>query len=126
MKKPEKWMKISHLFFIFLILNCSGGFSPGQGKQLPPDGKKYSSVPCQKDTDCVLVKANCCHCSNGGKSIAVHKSQQEAYNRDIENYCSSIRGNNICLTVYNCDISYRPRCENSICITVVKRPEPPH
>lgn len=114
-------MKIINLLFVFLLSSCTGEGFPGKEK-LPP---KVDSVPCQADTDCVLVKVNCCSCNSGGKSVAVHKSQKEAYERDLEEYCSTLE-NIQCLTVYNCDISYKARCEDSKCVTLVKRPQPPN
>ena len=117
-------MKVFIWFFIFLLFSCEGlPFFSGKEKVSP--APKVDPVSCQADTDCVLVSANCCSCNNGGKSIAIHKSQKESYNRDLEKYCSA-RENTMCLTVYNCGITYSARCEDSKCITLVKRPQPPH
>ena len=114
-------MKIICLSFIFLLSSCGLPFFSEKEKQPP----KVDSVPCQADTDCVPVKANCCGCNSGGKSVAIHKSKQESYERDLKKYCSAIERRS-CPAVYNCDIIYKARCENSKCITLVKRPQPPN
>ena len=115
-------MKSFYLVFILLLPGCDGlPFFSGKEK-LPP---KIDIVPCQADEDCVLVSANCCSCNSGGKSISVHKSQKETYNRDLKKYCSTLEFN-LCATVYLCDDIHKARCEDSKCITVVKRPQPPN
>ena len=114
-------MKSICLSFILLLSSCGLPFFSGKEKQPP----KVDTVPCQADEDCVLVKANCCGCNSGGKSVAIHKSKQESYERDLKKYCSA-NESMLCPTVYNCDILYKARCEDSKCITLVTSPQPPN
>ena len=116
------FMKSFYLIFILLLSGC-GWLSSFQDERAPSQ-PKVDSISCQADTDCVLVSANCCSCNSGGKSIAVHKSQKETYDRDLKKYCAA-SASNICATVYNCEITYKAKCENSKCITLIKEPQPP-
>ena len=80
------------LVFVLLLSSCGGlSFFPSKKRTTVFDGNPIDIMACQVDEDCVLVHADCCGCNSGGKSIAVHKSQQEAHNRDLRKQCSSHR-----------------------------------
>ena len=115
-------MKSFYLVFILLLSGCGWLFSFSGKEKLPP---KIDPVSCQADEDCVLVSAGCCSCGSGGGSIAAHKSQKEDYDRDLKKYCAALEFRS-CATVYNCDIIQKARCEDSKCITLIKRPQPPN
>ena len=111
-------MKRSYLFFILLFLSCSGGHTPAP-ELAPAPAPELGPMSCQSDTDCVLVKADCCSCGSGGGSIAVHKSQKEAFNRDLEKRCSTEKFR-ICLDENLCGVIYKAKCEDSKCVVVTK------
>ena len=110
-------MKSVYLFFILLFLSCSGGPAP-ELEPAPDPG--LGPMSCQMDTDCVLVKADCCSCRSGGQSVAVHKSQKEAFNRGLEKRCS-IEEFRTCEDKNLCDVTYKAKCEVSICVVVTKK-----
>ena len=106
------------LVFILLFSSCGGlSFFFEKKRTTVSDGNPVDTIACQVDEDCVLVHADCCGCNSGGKSIAVHKSQQEAHNRDLRKQCSSHR--TMCKKVYLCD-KLQISCENSECVAVSK------
>lgn len=111
-------MRLFLYFCVFLFSSCTlpPFLSGGKGGKKPPLGeeKPIATVPCQVDEDCILVPADCCGCSNGGKSIAVHKSQEESHNSVLQSQCSH---HHMCKTVYLCG-SIQVRCENSECVAV--------
>ena len=112
--------KTIFLGFVLLLSGC-GSLPFFSEKERPPvsSGKPIDTMACQVDEDCVLVHADCCGCNSGGESIAVHKLQQEAYNRDLRKHCSSHR--TICKAVYLCN-EIQIRCKNSECVAVSKKP----
>lgn len=113
-------MKLFSYFFIFLLLGCALPSFFSRGKESTPDTPNerefIDHVACQVDEDCVLVPADCCGCNNGGKSIAVHKSQQESYKSNLQRQCSSLP---TCKTVYLCG-NIQVQCKNSECVAVPK------
>lgn len=76
------------------------------------------SKPCRRDSNCVLVDKNCCSCSHGGHSIAVHKSQKRKIVKQLKNRCKEVVKR--CLAVYICD-KWEARCVNSKCEVVEKK-----
>ena len=83
-----------------------------------PDSRPRPTNPtCNTDADCVLVNKDCCGCSSGGESVAVHRSQVESYNREWEQECSSDRISVHCPSVNVCN-KYQVQCYNSQCATL--------
>lgn len=107
-------MKSTYLLFILLFLSCSGGRTPSPE---PAPDDPAGPMSCQADTDCVLVKEDCCSCRSGGKLGAVHKSQEEAFKRNLEKRCSTEEFRT-CLDENVCDVTPQAKCEDSMCITI--------
>ena len=70
--------------------------------------RKFS---CSQDSDCVLVKEDCCGCESGGSSIAINKKYQQDWLSKIEKKenCNNI----FCASVYKCPS--QPRCIKNKC-----------
>lgn len=109
-----------YLFFMLLFLSCNGGHTPVPepipDPELATPNPELGPMSCQEDADCVLVKDNCCSCKSGGGFSAVHKLQQAAFEKDLEKRCSNEQFRT-CVDENLCNVIYKPKCENSICIT---------
>ena len=113
-------MKSTYLFFILLFLSCSGGRTPAPDPEFTASDPELGPMSCQADTDCVLVKIDCCSCKSGGEFAAVHKSQKEAFNKDLEKRCSTEEFRT-CLDENLCNDIQQARCENSTCMAIVTK-----
>ena len=100
--------------------SCSGGRTPALDPELAAEPAGLGPSTCQADTECVLVKVSCCSCRSGGQFAAVHKSQKEAFNRDLEKRCSTEEFRT-CVDENLCDDIQQARCENSTCMTIVTK-----
>ena len=105
------------LFYIslLLILFISACHLSNKASSTTPPPFRYQTT-CQKDSDCVLVDKDCCGCSAGGESIAINKSQETVYNKDLDSRCSGdLR---VCPAWFRCR-EFQAKCHKSRC-TVIK------
>ena len=99
--------------FIFPLLACSAGNDTSSGDS------SYKT-DCQTDSDCVLVDKDCCGCVSGGDSIAIHKSQENIYNKDLQSRCAAaVDSSKACATWDRC-AEFQAQCRNSKCISINK------
>ena len=80
-----------------------------------PEALGTTSVACGKDSDCVLVDTGCCGCNENGKSVAIHRSEREAYNKNLGNKC--LNNNTACFKAVRCH-KLKAQCQNSKCVAV--------
>ena len=71
---------------------------------------------CFKDSDCVLVKKDCCGCQANGESIAVHKDWADSYTEQHKKYCAS-QPRRMCSQQYRCG-EIKVQCFNRVCSAV--------
>ena len=51
---------------------------------------KQYDITCQRNNDCVLIKADCCGCNNGGQNIAISTPSHKALKEIYDNKCQNI------------------------------------
>jgi hypothetical protein len=75
--------------------------------------KSDGAFQCKKESDCVVVKADCCGCFQGGKAKAITKIFKNEYNQKLDANCKDT----ICMQVISRDQScikkaacYEERC----------------
>ena len=73
------------------------------------------ATACQTNVDCVLVSADCCGCSQYGKSTAIHRSQEADYYKSLNQYCTSQLSSCSLATICH---RIQVRCENSRCVAI--------
>ena len=127
----QKFVFFIGFFFVFAV----GGNSHSNEKKpayLPVTGdvsqrsggeSDTSPIPakaCEKDEDCALVNPDCCPCTTGGESVAIHKDLVKSYNGKVRKQCN-ISVQPICSAVYLCN-KVQAKCKDSKCVTV-KCPE---
>ena len=121
------------LFFFFFACTCdknspdlnnnsSNNSKLDDGKALQEliETSSAAPAPCEKDADCVLVSSSCCGCSAGGDSIAVHKSQVDNYNNNLQQICSPNIGR-LCPQWYRCN-DFEARCQSQSCTALKGNP----
>lgn len=73
-------------------------------------------VSCEKDSDCISLKADCCGCSSGGKAMAINKDYKKSYEDDLLKSCA----NTACIAVISndpsCGADKKPLCINYNCV----------
>lgn len=67
---------------------------------------------CEKDSDCISVKADCCGCTAGGAAISINIKYRQEWNKKLN--CAGI----MCPAVMSDDpsCSQKPKCINNSCI----------
>jgi hypothetical protein len=76
-------------------------------------GAPPARTACTTDADCVLVKADCCGCTAGGKASAIPRAEQARYEAALAGRC----GDTMCVQVMSNDpsCSAKPRCASGSC-----------
>lgn len=69
---------------------------------------------CTTDSDCVIVRNDCCGCENGGSSTSINKEYKSAWDAEKALACQDIA----CLTVYMCEEGMKPSCVDNKCTIV--------
>ena len=67
---------------------------------------------CHSDSDCILVKLDCCGCSQGGADKAIHRSKQASHQKEWDWECSEHFD---CPFINRCG-NLKPKCQNSACV----------
>jgi hypothetical protein len=67
---------------------------------------------CSEDTDCIVSRASCCPCANGGTQIAILGANEPEWNRQLGGHCGR---NTHCLAWYNCS-DVQAICQDGHCI----------
>ena len=120
----DEIVKYLILLFAVVCLSCTGlpssTQSPGQQQNLHSAKedisvtKSDSEDKCTQNSDCVLVNANCCPCSSGGRMEAVHQSLVGSYNEKIKQKCTPLLPSLFCPEVYLCK-KWKAECVDSAC-----------
>jgi|GEM_PF-6088428 len=66
---------------------------------------------CENNSDCMIVKKDCCGCSAGGENFSINKEYQEYWMKNLAEKCKDT----VCATVYVCPESMTPVCTNNQC-----------
>lgn len=76
--------------------------------------KLSEMIHCQKNSDCTLVKENCCSCNAGGKQIAISVRHADKYKKALLDRCADI----MCTQVISDDPSCKKKaiCSNKKCV----------
>ena len=103
-----------YILFLFILFISACHISNKASSTTSPHSQYQTT--CQKDSDCVLVDKDCCGCSAGGESIAINKSQEIVYNKDLDSRCSgdSMR---VCPAWFRCR-EFQAKCHKSKCIVI--------
>jgi len=74
---------------------------------------KNAAPACSLDSDCVLVKSDCCGCNQGGKQMAIHKAIAQNFLDKLTQEC----GDAVCVQMISKDRSCRERasCDRGAC-----------
>ena len=97
-----------------ICLSSCGLFSQNNSSEVFEPFQQIQNIPCESDSDCVLVNEACCGCNNGGKSIAIHFSQREAYNGALKSHCDR-KPPTACKSWYRCQ-EFQTQCYQSQCV----------
>lgn len=76
--------------------------------------KEHVAQVCKSADDCVVVKEDCCGCSQGGKAKAVAKSQVKGWISTLDGRCGDI----MCMQVISNDPSCNKAatCQDGHCV----------
>ncbi len=113
-KSFVKLILLGSVLVIFVVLVggvvLSSLTCPRPSKTGPAAVDFYS---CSQDSDCVLVKADCCGCSAGGKAAAINKNFEKEWGEKLSKECQGIK----CLDVLSNDPSCfkKPKCIDNKC-----------
>ena len=91
--------------------DCPGGYAPDANGCLTCACAEPSSGGCMTDNDCVETRGDCCGCAQGGKDIAVLKSDQAAYDGSL--MCPA---QPTCPGINVCDSGQGPHCVSGGCV----------
>lgn len=92
------------------VYTCRGNPACVDGQCMIVEGRP-NPYACEIDDDCVMVKADCCGCQMGGKSVAVNRNFADGFGPDPES-CQHM----YCKAVYNCFGG--PACVDGMCTTL--------
>ncbi|MSP61235.1 MAG: hypothetical protein EXR72_12995 [Myxococcales bacterium] len=56
----------------------------------PPVDLAVAGDPCKNDSECALVKADCCGCSAGGKARGVARARVKAHDKELGAKCKEV------------------------------------
>jgi hypothetical protein len=71
---------------------------------------RNSWLKCEKDSDCVETKKDCCECINGGEQSAINRKYFDEWYELLNKNCKDIE----CPAVENC-VEGRVKCNNNVC-----------
>lgn len=104
-------MKLLYCLALLGMLGCAT--SASNSNSIPSQNSDFFS--CQIDSDCVMVKADCCGCNQGGKQQAINIKYKDTWNANMNTLCAGT----MCIQV----ISKHPSCAmNPQCINGICRP----
>jgi len=90
--------------------------APAHQKQSEDDAlkRKKHKAECEKDSDCVAIKVDCCDCNQGGKRRAVTKAAREIDNERLLINCDDV----VCLQMVSEDPSctQKAACRSGHCV----------
>lgn len=66
---------------------------------------------CQKDADCVSMKADCCGCAAGGQQTAVLRAYEKEALACAQRRCADT----MCALMYGCNDSAKAVCDAGLC-----------
>ena len=101
-------------FLVFLI-SCQHAVSNIPGIVALPKWISPSEQQCVLDSDCVLTKADCCGCNQGGKQLGVNKEHINQIRAKSASACAET----LCVQVISKDASCKAReakCEAGVCV----------
>ncbi|MFC1655040.1 hypothetical protein ACFL2F_04470 [Myxococcota bacterium] len=70
---------------------------------------------CDTDSDCVKVAADCCGCQNGGGEKAVNKNSEEAYLKELNDFCAVV---DVKCDSYDTCTTWNAVCHQGLCTTL--------
>lgn len=99
------------------VISCQHGQSAPTISVASPKWITVDDQTCSTDTDCVLVSADCCGCTQGGKQTAVNLSSSKKVAAERAVYCSDT----FCVQVISKHPSCQAeaKCQNGLCVPAI-------
>lgn len=109
MKLKNKRVIFGIAIIIILLIVVSGLIAINSLNYKPSDIKS-----CEKDSECIKIKDDCCGCSAGGKATSINKNFKDEYLGDLQKECKNI----MCTQVISNDSSCKKDavCVNNKCV----------
>ena len=103
--------KLMSLVFFIIIFSLSACDNP----VVDPE----DLILCEEDSECIIVKKDCCGCSSGGESFSINIDYEQYWTNKQSEECDQV----ICKMVYMCLPDMAPACIEGSCKIISNTPE---